>query len=336
MTACSTCGAVSHCPLKIQIPDPVDSKPRGMTTPALAGGAREVTSVDGILNVNKPAGMTSHDVVSVVRRFSRLQRVGHAGTLDPMATGVLLVCLGQATRVVEYLSDHDKKYRARVRLGVETDTYDATGAVVAERAVSVTRGNIDAALHGFIGKLSQMPPAYSAIKREGVPLYKLARQGKPVETAPRAVEIFSIDLIEVALPEVEFDVHCSKGTYIRSLAHDLGEKLGCGAHLVALTRTASGQFTLDEAHTLDELRAAFEGSYAERFLLPIDEALLQFEAIVLDTAMAKRIQQGNALACAREYSSSLLRAYSTDGGLIALLERGSAADEWKPKKVFVS
>ncbi len=333
---CSTCGAVSNCPLKIQAPNQVEFKSRGMTTPALAGGAREVTSVDGILNVNKPAGMTSHDVVSVVRKFSRLQRVGHAGTLDPMATGVLLVCLGQATRVVEYLSDHDKKYRARVHLGIETDTYDATGAVVAERAVSVTREQIDVALRGFIGKLSQMPPAYSAIKQNGVPLYKLARQGKEVETAARAVEIFSIDLRAVELPAVEFDAHCSKGTYIRSLAHDLGEKLGCGAHLVALTRTASGQFTLGEAHTLDELRAAFEGGYAERFLLPIDEALLQFEAVVLDAATAKRIQRGNALTCAREFSSSLLRAYSADGELIALLERGSAPAEWKPKKVFVS
>jgi tRNA pseudouridine55 synthase len=324
MTGCGTCGAVSNCPLKVQVANQIESKPRG-----------QVTSVDGIFNVNKPAGMTSHDVVSVVRGFSRLQRVGHAGTLDPMATGVLLVCLGQATRVVEYLSDHDKKYRARVRLGVETDTYDATGTVVAERTVGATREQIETALRDFVGKLSQMPPAYSAIKQQGVPLYKLARQGKPVETEPRAVEIFSIGLVDVALPEIEFDVHCSKGTYIRSLAHDLGEKLGCGAHLTALTRTASGQFTLGEAHTLDELHAAFEDGYAERFLIPIDEALLQFEAIMLDPAMAKRIQQGNALTCARDYSSSFLRAYSANGDLIALLERGSAQDEWKPKKVFL-
>jgi tRNA pseudouridine55 synthase len=292
--------------------------------------------MDGILNVNKPAGMTSHDVVSVVRKFSRRKRVGHAGTLDPMATGVLLVCLGQATRVVEYLSDHDKKYRARVRLGIETDTYDATGAVVAERAISVAREQIDAALRGFIGKRSQLPPAYSAIKRAGVPLYKLARQGNPIETAPRAIEIFSIDRVQVALPDVEFEVHCSKGTYIRSLAHDLGEQLGCGAHLAALTRIASGPFTLDEAHALDEVRDALADGYAEQFLMPIDEALLQFEAIVLDPATAQRIRQGNPLICARAYSSSLLRAYAADGALIALLERGSAPDEWKPKKVFVS
>ncbi len=296
----------------------------------------QISSVDGILNVNKPAGMTSHDVVSVVRKFSHVKRVGHAGTLDPMATGVLLVCLGQAARVVEYLSDHDKKYRARVRLGIETDTYDATGTVVAERRVAVTREQIDAALRSFVGKLSQMPPAYSAIKQQGVPLYKLARQGKQIKAEPRAVQVFSIDLIDLELPEIEFDVHCSKGTYIRSLAHDLGEKLGCGAHLTALTRTASGQFSLNEAHTLDELRAAFEDGYAARFLMPMDEALLQFEAIMLDPTTVQRIQQGNALTCARDYSTSLLRAYTPDGELIALLERGHGPDEWKPKKVFAS
>ena len=290
--------------------------------------------LNGILNVNKPAGMTSHDVVSVVRKFSRLQRVGHAGTLDPLATGVLLVCLGQAARVVEYLTDHDKKYRARVRLGVETDTYDATGAVVAQREVTATREQIETALRGFIGKISQQPPAYSAIKQKGVPLYKLARQGKVVETAPRAVEIFSIELRAVEPPDVEFDVHCGKGTYIRSLAHDLGETLGCGAHLTALTRTASGHFTLDDARPLDELRGAFDGGYAERYLIPIDEALLQFEAVIVDAATAKRLEQGNAITCGREYSTLLLRAYSATGELIALLERGSGRDEWKPKKVF--
>lgn len=326
MTICSTCGAAKDCPLRTQPLDSTGNKPRGTAT---------VNAVDGILNVNKPAGMTSHDVVRVVRKFSHLKRVGHAGTLDPMATGVLLVCLGQATRVVEYLSDHDKKYRARVMLGVETDTYDATGAVVAQREVTATREQIEAALRGFIGRISQMPPAYSAIKQNGVPLYKLARQGKQVETAARAVEIFSIDLRAVELPAVEFDVHCGKGTYIRSLAHDLGEKLGCGAHLTALTRTASGDFTLEDSHTLDDLRGAFEGGYAERYVVPIDEALLQFEAVVVEPAIAKRIQQGNAITCGREYSTSLLRAYSTGGELVALLERGNAADEWKPKKVFV-
>ena len=321
MPGCKTCGAAHNCPLEMQVSSVTESKARGL---------------DGILNVNKAAGMSSHDVVSVVRRFSHLTRVGHAGTLDPMATGVLMVCLGSATRVVEYLTDHDKKYHARIRLGIDTDTYDATGKVVAERPVTATREQIETALHGFVGQQDQMPPAYSAIKQNGVPLYKLARQGKKVETPKRTIEIFSLELRDVNLPDIEIDIHCGKGTYVRSIAHDLGEALGCGAHLTALTRTASGPFTLNDSHTLEELSAAFNDHYAEKYLLPIDEALLDFQAVVVDAATAKAIQQGKALACGRKYTTSLLRAYSGSGDLIAVLERGRAPDEWKPKKVFLT
>ncbi len=292
--------------------------------------------MNGILNVDKPAGMTSHDVVAAVRRMSRLSRVGHAGTLDPMATGVLLICMGQATRVVEYLADHDKKYRARIRLGVETDTYDATGRVVAERPVAITLDQVEEALNGFVGKLTQVPPAYSAIKQDGVPLYKLARRGVEVETAPRQVEIFSIALTAFTPPDLEVEVHCSKGTYIRSLAHDLGAKLGCGAHLTALVRTTSGQFSIDDSVTLERLGEAFAQDFAEQLLHPLDEALLQFEAIVVEPNQAKRLQQGMPVQCGREYSTPLLRAYSTRGELVALLERGDTSDLWKPKKVFAS
>ncbi len=290
--------------------------------------------MDGIFNINKPQGMTSHDVVAAVRKISHLPRVGHAGTLDPMATGVLLVCVGQATRVAEYLTDHDKQYRARVRLGIETDTYDATGTVVNESPVTVSREQVEEALRSFIGKLSQMPPAYSAIKQKGVPLYKLARQGIDVETEPREVEISSIAVTEIALPDVEFLVHCSKGTYIRSLAHDLGEKLGCGAHLTALTRTASGTLSLHDSITLAQLGEAFTGGYADKYLIPVDEALLQFEALIVERPLVKRIQQGSAITTDRDYATPLLRVYSSTGELIALLERGISPNEWKPKKVF--
>lgn len=291
--------------------------------------------MNGIFNVDKPAGMTSHDVVAVVRKISGESRVGHAGTLDPMATGVLLVCIGQATRVVEYLTDHDKKYHARIRLGIETDTYDATGSVVAEKQVSVTVDQIKEALAGFSGRISQHPPAYSAIKQNGVPLYKLARQGIDVETEPREVEIYSILLTAFTPPDLEIDIHCSKGTYVRSLAHDLGAKLGCGAHLSALTRTASGQFTLENAIALDRLKDAFANHFAEQFLNPIDEALLQFEAIVVEPGIVKRIQQGSPLICEREYSTPLLRVYSTRGELIAIMEPSGEPGTWKPKKVFL-
>ncbi len=290
--------------------------------------------MNGFFNVDKPGGMSSHAVVAAIRRASKLARVGHAGTLDPMATGVLLICVGQGTRVSEYLMDHDKKYRARVRLGIETDAYDATGAVTAERPVNVTQEQVTSALQAFVGKIEQMPPAYSAIKQQGVPLYKLARRGVEVETEPRSIEIHSIALAEFAPPDVVIDVHCSKGTYIRSLAHDLGEALGTGAHLAALTRTASGQFSIDDAVTLDQLRDAFANGDAARYLHPLDQALLQFPSITVAPEIARRIQQGNAIHCETAQAAPLLRVYSSDGAFVALLEPGDAPGMCKPRKVF--
>ncbi len=321
---CALYAAGRACPLQAapQFHSREDGMPRG---------------TDGILNINKPQGLTSHDVVAAVRRMSQSTHVGHAGTLDPMATGVLLVCMGQATRVVEYLTDHDKKYQARVRLGVETDTYDATGRVIAEQAATgsaMTLDQVEEALQTLAGKITQIPPAYSAIKQNGVPMYKLARRGIPVEAEARQVEIYSITLTEFSPPDVGIEVHCSKGTYIRSLAHDLGAKLGCGAHLTALTRTAVGQFNLSDSATLEELRDAFLSGYLGRFLNPLDEALLAFEAILLEPEAAQRIRQGNSIACGQSRSTSLVRAYSADGQLVALLEHGDSPDVWKPKKVF--
>lgn len=318
MHSCFVCGAPHACPFQLDIP------PRANTARGL----------NGILNINKPQGKTSHDVVHAIRQMSGGARTGHAGTLDPMATGVLLVCLGRAVRVTEYLTDHDKKYRARVRLGIETDTYDATGTIIAQRAVAVTREQVQDALASFVGKRVQVPPAYSAIKQDGVRLYKLARRGVAIERAPRPIEIYSITLRDIALPEVEFDVHCSKGTYIRTLAHDLGTRLGCGACLTALTRLASGHFTLDDAVTLDELRAAFAQQRVAQYLHPLDEALQQFQAVAVNAENARRITQGHSLHCGRAFATSLLRAYAPDGECIALLEPGKASGEWKPHKVF--
>lgn len=322
MPGCGNCGVAHACPLQFT---EISTRP----------GLPLSRGLNGIFSVNKPAGMSSHDVVNVVRRTSHAPRVGHAGTLDPMATGVLLICIGQGVRVSEFLTDHDKKYRARIRLGVTTDTDDATGAIIAQSdAAAITREQIESTLKNFVGKLAQLPPAYSAIKRDGVPLYKLARRGIEIETQPRNVEIYEINLVQVALPEIEIDVHCSKGTYIRSIARDLGDALDCGAHMTALTRTASGNFTLDDALTLDALRAALEGGYAERYLYPLDEALLQFEAIIVEPGLAKDLRQGKPLNCGREFTTPLLRAYSADGEFIALLEHSAAVDVWKPKKVF--
>jgi tRNA pseudouridine55 synthase len=290
--------------------------------------------MNGIFNVNKPPGKSSHAIVAAIRKYSGIKRVGHGGTLDPMATGVLLVGIGQGVRISEYLLGHDKKYRARVRLGIETDTYDATGAVTLQAPVAVTPEEIQAALVGFLGKISQRPPAYSAIKRDGISLYKLARQGVVVETDAREVEIFSIDVNEVGLPEVEFTVHCSKGTYIRSLAHDLGQKLGCGAHLCGLTRVASGNFKLEDAVTLEELGEAFSNHTAEKFLIPLDRALAQFDSLSVDAVTAKAIKNGIAFTATDTIATSLARVYA-DGQILALVERGEAANVWRPKKVFI-
>ena len=247
------------------------------------------TNLHGILNLNKPSGMSSHDAVYAVRKILPQTKVGHAGTLDPMASGVLLICLGNATRVTEYLQEHTKIYRARVRLGIATDTYDATGRVLSEKPLAATPKQIERAVRSFIGKLSQKPPAYSAIKQRGTPLYKLARRGVDVETAPRNVEIYAIESLAFEPPDVEFTVRCSKGTYIRSLAHDLGEKLECGAHLAALTRLASGEFTLEQALTIDQLHEASARGVIATYLHPLDRALIQFQAATLDPDMARQL-----------------------------------------------
>lgn len=318
-SSCSLCGAPHACPFQLEIP------PR----------AHASRGLDGILNINKPQGKTSHDVVHAIRRMSGGARTGHAGTLDPLATGVLLVCLGRAVRVTAYLTDHDKKYRARVRLGIETDTYDATGTIVAQHAVTVTREQVENVLQQFVGQSTQVPPAYSAIKQDGVRLYKLARRGIETERVPRPIAIYSVTVREIALPDVEFDVHCSKGTYIRALAHDLGARLGCGACLTALTRLASGHFTLDDAVTLDQVQVAFAQQRLDQYLRPLDRALLQFQAVAVNAENARRIQQGHRVHCGRAFTTPLLRAYAPNGECLALLEPGARAGEWKPHKVFV-
>jgi tRNA pseudouridine55 synthase len=292
--------------------------------------------MDGILVVNKPLGWTSHDVVARVRRLTHQKRVGHAGTLDPMATGVLLVCLGRATRVAEYLMASDKTYRAVVRLGVETDTYDAEGQVVGTRPVDVDESALRGALQKFVGEIDQVPPMYSALKREGKPLYKLARQGVEVERAARRVTIHDITLREFMSPDVTIDVRCSPGTYIRSLAHDVGAALrgACGAHLTALTRLASGSFTIDDAVKLEDLTGLADLS---GLLRPMDAALQALPAVTLDADQARRITQGQAIQLNRVEAlaqTPLCRAYDIRGKLIALIAYDSVAQLWRPRKVL--
>lgn len=217
---------------------------------------RLVTELDGVLVVDKAAGMTSHDVVAIVRKRLNTKKVGHCGTLDPLATGLLLVVIGRGTKIQDLLMSEDKEYVGTLSLGTLTDTQDAQGEVVETRPVpKLDAEQIEAAFAKFDGDFYQMPPMVSAIKKDGVPLYKLARQGKIVEREPRFVHVFAHDIKEVRLPEVDFRVACSKGFYVRTYAFDIGEKLGCGAHLKALRRTKSGRFTLEKAITIEELKS---------------------------------------------------------------------------------
>lgn len=290
--------------------------------------------MDGILVIDKPAGWTSHDVVAKVRRLTGVRRVGHAGTLDPLATGVLPLGIGQGTRVLEYLSNSDKRYTARLRLGAATDTYDADGTVT-ERGdwQHLTEAAVRTALATFAGAIEQRPPAYSAIKQGGVPLHKLARRGVAVEAPLREVTVYTIEVLDLQLPDVVFDVWCSKGTYVRSLAHDLGARLGCGAHLTALRRTATGSLTADEAIDLKSLVLA-DGNWPRR-LLPLDTPLLDRPAIILDEADARRLADGvpPAGVIARD-PASLHRAYTPSGAFAALLWSPGATGGWRIEKVF--
>ena len=224
-------------------------------------------NLDGVLIVDKAPGMTSHDVVAIVRRALDTKKVGHCGTLDPLATGLLIVVIGRGTKIQDLLMSEDKEYVGTLKLGEMTDSQDADGQVIETRPVpELTRERIDAAFAKFDGDFYQMPPMVSAIKMGGVPLYKLARQGKTVEREPRFVHIFAHEIKNIALPEIEFRVVCSKGFYVRTYAFDIGNDLGCGAHLKTLRRTKSGKFTLEHAVTVEDLKTKPRSEIAAKIL----------------------------------------------------------------------
>ncbi len=246
----------------------------------------------GILLIDKPQGLTSHDVVARVRRILKTRRVGHTGTLDPMATGVLPVAVGQGTRLVQFLMEGVKTYRATLKLGEVTDTQDAEGRVVERHPVdSITPAMVSGGFFRFVGEIVQVPPMYSAIKKNGVPLHRLARQGVEVERAGRPTRIHNIEILGMSLPLVDFEVTCSKGTYIRTLAHDLGQLLGTGAHLTRLCRTATGSFHLGECISLDQLTGdACPGETPGFLSLP--QALRDFQQLAVDDRAASRLADG--------------------------------------------
>lgn len=286
-------------------------------------------SVEGVLNVDKPQGLTSHDVVNHVRRISGIRRVGHAGTLDPLATGVLLLCLGRTTRLVEYLVGQPKTYEAVIRLGQATNTYDAEGEIVAERPVAVGIDDITAALSRFRGVIQQRPPIYSAIKKGGRPLYKLARQGIAMEAPLRTVTIYELQLLSWTIPLLAVRVVCSAGTYIRSLAHDLGQVLGCGGHLAALRRTAVGVFKVETAIPLAELNA----ENLPGLLQPGEATVQHLPRLDLSAADAARLQLGQQVTRqVDQLQAELVRAYAPAGRFIGVA--AANGPYWRARKMF--
>lgn len=289
----------------------------------------------GILLVDKSSGPTSHDVVAAIRRGTGEKRVGHAGTLDPLATGLLVILLGAATRLSEYLLAKDKRYLARVRFGQTTNTYDAAGEITSTSEAVPSREQVEAALAAFRGAIQQRPPAFSAVKRGGQRAYALARRGAAVELEPRPVIIHQLSIVEWSPPECSLDVTCSAGTYIRSLAHDLGQALGCGAFLAALRRTASGHFRLEDAVALEALRAAFAAGDWQRHLLPMETALPDLPEVHLSEAEAQRVLHG-ATVPLNVQGQRWARAYNAAGEFFAILRADPARGVWQPDKVLVT
>lgn len=299
-------------------------------------------AISGVLVVDKPVGLTSHDVVQIIRKGTNIRRAGHTGTLDPRASGVLVVLVGPAVRLSEYVSASDKRYQAVVRLGATTDTYDADGRILSTSPVDqLTEERFEEELQAFVGEIEQVPPPYSAVKIKGRKAYEMAREGEEVDLQPRRINVYSLELLEWAPPEAVIDVYCSSGTYVRSLAHDLGEKLGVGAHLIGLRRTKSGRFTLRDAVPLRRLREAFEDGNWYQFLIPAAEALSDWPAIELTHDQVDAIRHGHRIPYSEDQGASvtsaeMVRGVSEQGELVALLGFVSESSEWQPKKVFFS
>lgn len=299
--------------------------------------------INGIINVYKEAGFTSHDVVAKLRGILKQKKIGHTGTLDPDATGVLPVCLGNGTRLCDMLADKSKEYVAVMRLGVVTDTQDMSGQILQEKEVTCGEEEVKAAIHAFEGEYDQIPPMYSALKVNGKKLYELAREGKEIERQPRKVFIQEIEILSIKLPLVTFRVSCSKGTYIRTLCQDIGEKLGCGAAMDSLQRTRVGNFLLEDALTLTEIEAlAKEGKVSSK-VIPVDFVFHALPKAVVKKEFRKRIDNGNFLltkqvevteGSLQEKQGVQCRIYNDEEIFCGIYEYREEDKQWKPVKMF--
>ena len=307
--------------------------------------------INGVINIYKIKGFTSHDVVAKLRGIMRQKKIGHTGTLDPDATGVLPVCLGSATKLCDMLTDKEKEDIAKVQLGVTTDTQDMTGTILSERTVDVTEKVVSETLQSFVGKYEQIPPMYSALKVNGKKLYELAREGKEVERKARPVTIHYIEVLEMSLPQLTIKVGCSKGTYIRTLCHDLGEKLGCGAAMAALERTKSGQFSLNTAITLAELEEKLKEAGDDReqviqsLVIPIDRMFEEYKELYLLSQWERLIQNGNSFEeknLRKEYveenrgDKTHYRVYIGDNTFMGVYEYRKEERKFYPVKMFIN
>jgi len=278
--------------------------------------------VDGVLLLNKPVGITSNAALQKAKWLLNARKAGHTGTLDPFADGLLPLCFGEATKFSAYLLEADKHYRAVLQLGVTTTTGDPEGEILATREVHTTRAEIEALLPRFTGAIEQIPPMHSALKHQGRPLYEYARAGIEIDRPPRKVTIRSLDMIECAPPRVVLDVQCSAGTYIRTLAQDIGAELGCGAHLTVLTRTAVAGFKLNQAHTLAELEA-LDTDQRRALLMPADCLVAHLPAVTLDDVDAEALCQGRSITYLAE-QSGLMRVYTRSQRFLGLADANNA------------
>lgn len=307
--------------------------------------------INGVINIYKEKGFTSHDVVAKLRGIMRQKKIGHTGTLDPDATGVLPVCLGSATKLCDMLTEKQKEYVAKVRLGVVTDTQDMTGTVLEEKEVTVSEEEVMSAIHSFVGHYEQIPPMYSALKVNGKKLYELAREGKEIERKARPVDIYYIDILNMDLPEVEIRVGCSKGTYIRTLCHDIGQMLGCGASMAELERTKSGQFSLDTALTLAVLEEKIKSAEEQReemiktLVIPVDQMFMGYEELRLLPEWERLVENGNAFEEKNlrvEYkkkdreNQSQYRVYLGENTFMGIYEYRKKERRFCPVKMFLS
>ena len=296
-------------------------------------------AVSGILNLSKPPGATSMEMVRLAKRLTRQQHVGHGGTLDPEASGVLPIFFGQATRTMEFLINSTKIYRAEITLGITTDTYDHQGQVIAEQDSSgITLDQVRQALEEFRGIIHQVPPKFSALKHEGQRFYDLARAGKEVPRQARRVQVFRLDIVTWNPPQLGLEIECGRGVYIRSLAYDLGQALECGAYLSALTRLCTGPFVLDDALSEEQATQAFQDGSWPSLLYPPDIVLLHLPAAVVSQATEAQVRTGRAIALPTARHAPVqregCRLYTVDGRFLALLRFHQARNVWQPDKVF--